>query len=695
MTSFVEQVIAFVAGNSPLTYALIFVMTISEAFPVIGAFIPGSLALVALSALIPTGALSLWPTLIAATAGAVVGDGLPYWVGHRYRERILRVWPFSQSPQLVTGSTALFRSHGIKSVVVARFTPARAIVPIAAGIAGMPVRRFYVANVLSAMIYAPAHVLPGAALGATVSLLGAVAGRLALLVAIIVGSCWLLLLAARWSAQSLAPLLPSVQVALWRSSQRWNIRLPRVLLAWLDPTHPVPQLVLPLAVLVAAGAWIGATVLVDAAIADPDTSGAIGNLFQGLRSSWGDALMGDLSLVLGSATVVVGMTVLAWSAVYRACGVLGWWLACLGAAVIAALLTGPAILFDCPIVVLSVLGQGCGPVGLVLGSFAVLCARSLQRRGASLVALATMLAVALSSLVGLYFGATASTVLTGLTLALLGVGLLGLRHAARPAILPHGRLTFAATPVLAAVLSGALAVFGPDYVGPVRLAPFLRLVDAQAWWDKDWARLPPRRIDLDDDAGEPLTVQWAGSAQDLSGTLASAGWREPPAWTWRSSLAWVADPAAPDSLPILPRLHRGLPPVLTLTRLDNDCPVGSCIVVLRLWRSATALTTSDRAIRPVLVGTVVRLELQRVTGLFTLARAQTDVTAPCKMVADALGTGRIVDRPGNLGTSGWDGRVLIAPTFDAGRPRNGEQAGTTGSLVNSNIFRSPASGPDR
>jgi membrane protein DedA with SNARE-associated domain len=68
-------------------------------------------------------------------------------------------------------------------VFLARFTAVvRAFVPLVAGILGMPWRQFYAANVLSALAWAPAHVFPGVLLGMAISIAGASAGQLTLLI---------------------------------------------------------------------------------------------------------------------------------------------------------------------------------------------------------------------------------------------------------------------------------------------------------------------------------------------------------------------------------------------------------------------------------------------------------------------------------------------------------------------------------
>jgi len=55
MTGLVEQITAFVAGHSTLAYGAIFLIAAVEAFPVLGAILPGSVAIIGLAALIPSG----------------------------------------------------------------------------------------------------------------------------------------------------------------------------------------------------------------------------------------------------------------------------------------------------------------------------------------------------------------------------------------------------------------------------------------------------------------------------------------------------------------------------------------------------------------------------------------------------------------------------------------------------------------
>jgi membrane-associated protein len=124
--------------------------------------IPGSTIILALSALVPGGELDLVGVLLAAAAGAVLGDGAAFWVGHVQQRRILDAWPMSRYPGVIAQSEALFGRFGTWAVFFGRFVPPiRAFVPVTAGALGMTPARFYTVNILAVLLWAPAHVLPG------------------------------------------------------------------------------------------------------------------------------------------------------------------------------------------------------------------------------------------------------------------------------------------------------------------------------------------------------------------------------------------------------------------------------------------------------------------------------------------------------------------------------------------------------
>ncbi|MDB5500971.1 MAG: hypothetical protein JWR89_873 [Tardiphaga sp.] len=162
MTAWIDSLTHFVAAHAWLGYLTLFLAALLEAVPVVGSVIPGSTIILALSALVPSGDLDLVGVLLAAAAGAVLGDGTAFWVGHIQQHKILETWPMSKYPAVIAQSEAFFHRFGTLAVFFGRFVPPiRAFVPVTAGALGMAPAKFYTVNILAVVLWAPAHVLPG------------------------------------------------------------------------------------------------------------------------------------------------------------------------------------------------------------------------------------------------------------------------------------------------------------------------------------------------------------------------------------------------------------------------------------------------------------------------------------------------------------------------------------------------------
>jgi membrane protein DedA with SNARE-associated domain len=199
MTSYFVEIVGFVAAHPHYALTAIFFLALSEAIPVIGTVVPGSTLIIGISAVATGADVNPWLLLIAATVGAICGDGLSFWLGQRYHREILLAWPLNRYPQFIDRSEAFVKRHGAASVFLARFIAVvRAFVPLIAGILGMSPRQFYAANILSALAWAPAHVFPGVLLGMAINLAGVSAWQRTIL---LIGGLTAVL-AAGWTIRS-------------------------------------------------------------------------------------------------------------------------------------------------------------------------------------------------------------------------------------------------------------------------------------------------------------------------------------------------------------------------------------------------------------------------------------------------------------------------------------------------------------
>ena len=166
MDSLAEPLLDYIRTHQDWAVAVIFIMAFGESFAFLSLLFPGTTLLIAAGTLIKGGTLPFLPIMFAAVIGAVLGDSVSYWIGRRFGGAIARIWPFSRNPELLPAGMRFFERHGGKSVFIGRFFgPVRCVIPLAAGIMKMPRARFWVANVTSALVWAPMLLLAGDLMG--------------------------------------------------------------------------------------------------------------------------------------------------------------------------------------------------------------------------------------------------------------------------------------------------------------------------------------------------------------------------------------------------------------------------------------------------------------------------------------------------------------------------------------------------
>jgi undecaprenyl-diphosphatase len=664
MTSLLTWIVDFLTAYPHVAYLAVFLLALSEAIPVVGVLIPGSAVIVALSALTPSGVLVLWPLLAAATIGAIVGDGVAFWLGRRYQREILGVWPISSYPELVKRSEAFFARHGDWSVFLARFTPGvRALIPVLAGVLGMRVARFYAVNIASALIWAPAHVIPGMLVGATIGVLGAAAKPLAILVVLVAVTGWLVLWIIRHALRRGLPLLASgaERVRLWADAR--DNPVSRMLANLLDPDRQETRALAVLLIVVVCAAWLFTAILEDVVRGDPLVlvDNAIYSALQELRSRPGDAFMIAVT-ELGDTVVVVAVTavVFLWFAWQRAWRTAAYWLIAVAGA--SAINTAIKVaLHRARPVELHYTGwsafsfpSGHSTINWVLyGFLTFLVVRGIAPIWRLPIILCSASLALLIAFSRLYLGAHwFSDVTGGLAFGSAWIALLALLYLRRPAE-PFGSARLLAVGCGALILAGGFNIYSNhtrdiERYAVERAIPTMGVDD---WWTSGWRQLPDRRVDLTGETEEPLTVQWAGNLSDVENTLTRQGWRLAPAWTAISALAWLTPAPAPETLPVVPQFAGGRLPSLSMVRGGE---VGSRLV-LRLWAVDLELTNGQAS--PLWIGSVVEERFTHPFSMVTLAWTQQGVDIPRQALASVGGQQRLVSRD-EAGTD-WDGQVVL------------------------------------
>lgn len=678
MSGLIGAVMQWAGEHAYLAGLIVALIACAESLAFVGLVVPGAVMMLGAGALVGAGVLGFWSTLVWAVAGAVLGDGVSYWLGHRYRDRLRGLWPLRRHPEWVSRGEEFIHRHGGKSILFGRFAgPVRPIVPVVAGMLGMRPSTFYTMNVVSALAWAPAHLLPGMAFGASLALAGEVAARLAALLALLVAMMWLVV----WITRRLFQVLPPRAAQMTRRLLAWSNRHPRVnrLIGGLyDPERSEPNALLVLGALLITSGWLFLGVLEDVVTGDPLVRADQGvyRLLQGLRTPWGDRLMVSVT-ELGDGVVLgfVVASVLAWFLWQRNWRTAAYWALAAGFGQVAATVLKLTLQRSRPIAIDDgVLSAYAFPSGhatmnmVMYGFLSVLVARNVAppRRWVPYATAALLIgAIALSRL---YLGVHwFSDVVGGLSLGLALVTLLAIAYRRHPpTVLPRGL-------PLVAVL--ALCVAGGWHVGSTystdlqRYAPrvTVRHLGLESWWRDDWRSLPTYRQDLEGELEQPLNVQWAGTLAAVRQRLVSQGWREPVPLAATSALRWLLPAPTLAELPVLPQVHDGRDESLLMVRSPDGGPAQegatsdprSRQLVLRLWNTGIVL---DPGAVPLWVGSVSLQEMRRVLFL-RLPLTTRAYDAPLALLAQSINKGeqRSVQRSTGAGgqESSWSGTVVL------------------------------------
>jgi membrane-associated protein len=130
-------------------YAALAVIVFAETGAMIF-FLPGDSLLVTAGVYASKGVLNIvWLNLLLIPC-AILGDATSYWIGAKAGPKIFNK-PRSRlfRPEHVKAAHDFYERHGGAAIILARFMPlVRTFVPVIAGVAGMPYRRFATFNVV-------------------------------------------------------------------------------------------------------------------------------------------------------------------------------------------------------------------------------------------------------------------------------------------------------------------------------------------------------------------------------------------------------------------------------------------------------------------------------------------------------------------------------------------------------------------
>lgn len=613
MSDIVSPLLEWLNAHPNFAGLVTFTISAAESVAIIGTIVPGSIMMTAIGTLAGAGVIPLWQTIFWAILGAIVGDGISYWIGYYFKDRLPSVWPFRKHPGLLKTGEKFFHKYGSMSVFIGRFVgPVRALVPLVAGMLGMRPLQFTIANVASAIGWAPAYMLPGILLGAA---------SLELPPDIAMHVILVLLLLSLFVMLCLWFIYKSFQLIQVQTNQLldniWNyLKTSRYLssltylLKYHNPSRPHGQLSLGLFFVATSALFICLALYVKiTGPANITVNDAMFHLFRGinLRSDTLDSIMINITL-LGQKQVILPVVVIFFA-----------WLLIRKRWRVAFHALGLGILAAGSVFVIKNVFQTARPWGIanspetfsmpsghttlsttVFIGFAFLLAKSIRPKYRWIIYSIAFVILLLVGISRLYLGAHWFTDVISswlLSAALLTLVIISYQRHAEKNINPIG-----ITLVSLLALAITFGFYHHRHFEQLKISykqinwPSFQIA-MNEWWQKNDA-LPGYHTSLFGFPSQQINIEWVGDINQIRDTLLKEGWIRPPARDLISTLHRITGVSSTEYLPLVAPQYLDKKPALILTR----SAIGQKnFLVIRLWESNRSIKETNA---PLWVGIV-------------------------------------------------------------------------------------------
>jgi membrane-associated protein len=143
-------------------YLLVAALVFGETALFLGFIFPGETAVIIAGVVASQGRVNIGVLCVIVVVAAAAGECVGYAIGARYGERLFLLPLIRRRRTALEGALKALGQRGATYVFVGRFTAFfRAVMPALAGMSKMSYRRFFIANLLSAVLWGVGYCLLG------------------------------------------------------------------------------------------------------------------------------------------------------------------------------------------------------------------------------------------------------------------------------------------------------------------------------------------------------------------------------------------------------------------------------------------------------------------------------------------------------------------------------------------------------
>jgi undecaprenyl-diphosphatase len=145
-------------------YPAIFLTVILEGVPLIGTIVPGHVAIIAGGFLAHSGLMNVWWVAILSLIAAILGDAFGFMIGRRYGMQFIDRFKkyFFIRDEHLEKAQKLLTKHSGKAMILGRLSPiTRAPMPFLVGTGDISHGRFWIFNIIGAIIWVGSSIILG------------------------------------------------------------------------------------------------------------------------------------------------------------------------------------------------------------------------------------------------------------------------------------------------------------------------------------------------------------------------------------------------------------------------------------------------------------------------------------------------------------------------------------------------------
>ena len=596
------QPLFFWLSDHPVWSGLfVFLIALTESLVIVGLIVPGTVLMFGVGTLVGTGVLDIKLVLFLAFAGAVLGDGISFWFGATYREQISTFWPFKNNPQILDKGKLFFNRHGGKSIFFGRFVgPVRPVIPAIAGMMHMPVKKFFLINVISAAGWAPFYLIPGILFGSSIGLASAIGSRLVIILLSLFTIAIILVFTLKKLMQFVTPKLETwlSHLLLWSSK---HTLIGPIVSALIDPDKKMTSTLIS-AILIIFFLSLFFLIFISSFlfpwVTEIDT--VIKNIFSLIRSDHGDELMGMIQVSFSWLIIILSLVNIAinlyCNSFRKALGVYALLLIVVLFSSWFSILLYSYFLID---VINGTIYLQLSILTSMLVFYVVISSEKHTKSSRWLYYSTAVLLILLFSYSCLYFSYLSfSQVFSAISLAAVWVLVFALAYRRHRHKMVSANFISGSTILICLLTIGLtndnngqkIERLNISYSEPV-------IISTDDWLDNGWAQLPKYRSDVFDKKRNTLDFQWQGSLNDIKRTLADEGWQASKDVTFKSLMYWLAPEPDLNQIIRLPQTNDGNVETILYVKPGKNI---NTQLTLQLWPTSMISEVGD----PIWVGLI-------------------------------------------------------------------------------------------